>query len=146
MDRTNRHFGVQATVVIFLSLIFQMCASQENREISTRKELVSCRYIGLGEKNGRPVVNLVFKNTSGKDMQTVFGGLRIIDQTGRIVQRIGFTYSLPFAAGSEKRIAAFEYNTIQAEALALLSSATDYIPMTFELAEVIYKDGQSVTF
>ena len=133
------------TAILLLRYI--MCGGKEtNREISTQKDIVSCEYSDLGEKNGQPVVNLIFKNSSGKDLASVVGGLRIISRSGEVIQRAGFTYSRPFKAGEQKNIPAFAFIEIEPEALKILSSAADFIPMVFELSEVQYADGESVVF
>ncbi|MBN2029306.1 hypothetical protein JW824_03580 [bacterium] len=129
---------------IFLSLV--MCGQNNNREISTQPNVISCRYGGLSEQNGRPVIDLVFKNNTGQNIKSVFGGISIVNQNGRIIHRTGFTYSLPFHTGEEKQIPAFAYIDLQDEALNILLTAIDGIPMVFELDEVIFENGQSIRF
>ena len=46
----------------------------------------------------------------------------------------------------EKQIPAFAFIDIQEEALNILSSATNYLPMVFELNEIVYENDQSATF
>lgn len=130
-------------LAISLSMI---CGRNSLREISDRNEVISCEYIGLAERNGQPVVELIFRNRTGKDLSSVRGGLQIIGQDGEIFQRTGFTYSRPFAAGEEKIIPAFRYLEIKPEAMKVLKSAGDFIPMVFSLDEVIFTDGKSMKF
>ncbi len=130
--------------IFFLSLV--MCIRTNTREISTQPNFISCEYVGLSEQNDRPVVNLVFKNNTGQNLKSVFGGLSIINKNCQVIQRTGFTYSLLFFSGEEKQIPAFVYTDIQDDALHILSTATDFIPMVFELNEVIFENDQSLTF
>lgn len=135
------------SVPIFILLFYFInCGQERNYEISTRKEIISCKYVGLTEQNGQPIVDLVFKNNTGKNLTNVFGGLRIINRDGEVIQRTGFTYSLLFHAGEEKKIPAFAYIQLSPEALEILSSENDFIPMIFELSDVVFEDGQSITF
>lgn len=133
-------------LMMFFLIVAMFVSCCKNREISTQKNIISCSYIGLAENQGRPIVNLVFKNNSGKNIKSVFGGLRIINRDGDVLQRTGFTYSRPFLAGEEKDIPAFAYIDLKEEALNSLSSAKDYIPMIFDLSEVSFEDDQSITF
>ena len=133
-------------MIALLAGLCLACASETADEISSQKEIVSCRYIGLGERNGKPVVNLLFTNTSGRNFSAVFGSLRIIDAAGDVIQRTGFTYSRPFNAGEEKTIPAFAYLDIQENAMEVLQTANETIPMIFILSEVQYENGETVTF
>ena len=142
-----KRYSISHFVIFCISVFsFVMCSKEENSEISNEKNVISCRYVGLAERNGQPIVELIFKNKTGKNLKSVFGGLRIIKKNGEVVQRTGFTYSRPFKADEEKNIPAFAYIEIKDEALKILSSATDFIPMVFELSEVVFENGQSVKF
>ena len=88
--------------ILILSLV--MCSQKNISEISTQQNVISCQYVGLNERNGQPIVDLIFKNNTGQNLKSIFGGLRIINQNGDVIQRTGFTYSLPFYAGEEKQI------------------------------------------
>ena len=122
------------------------CGNDERVEISSQKDIISCKYIGLNERDGQQIVELIFKNNSGKNLKALYGGIRIINKNGDVLQRTGFTYSRPFMANEEKTIPAFAYTAIKDEALNILSSATEFVPLAFELSEVVFEDGQSVNY
>lgn len=143
----NRPCGPVVILALFLPIwIFLQCGKNLNNEVSTQANVISCRYIDVGEQGGHPVVNLVFTNQTGRPVQTVFGGLRIVNREGVILQKTGFTYSRPFAAGAEIRIPAFAYIDLKPEAMNLLSTPIDFNPVVFELTDVIFEDGQSLNF
>jgi len=134
-------------ILLFLGSFFLLNCSENNKnEISTRPSVISCQYIGLNDTHDQPFVDLVFKNKTGHDIQTVFGGLRIISRDGTVLQRTGFTYSRPWKAGEIKSIKGFAYLDINNAALQALTFADDYTPMIFEPSEIVFADGRSVTY
>jgi hypothetical protein len=142
-----KHLTVKLSIMlVIIVLIFSMCGEEKGTEISNYKKVISCKFTGIGERDGRPIVELVFKNNTGKDLKTVFGGIRIKDKNGEIVQRTGFTYSMPFLKGEEKYIPAFIYIDLKDESLEILNNYSDFIPVAFELSEVIYTDDTSVQY
>lgn len=127
-----------------LTILLDSCGN--SKEISTKKSVISCQYMGMSERDGQAVVDLLFRNETGRDIQTVFGGLRVISRDSIVLQRTGFTYSRPWKAGEEKPIQAFAYLNINQAALQALTFATDYIPLIFELDEIVFADGESVSY
>ena len=147
MVKRMQKYLAGSLVFLFCFVYFSNCGGGGNLpEISTKSEIVSCQYVGLGERNGEPIVDLIFTNNSGKDIKAVYGGLRIVNEAGEIIQSTGFTYTRRFIAGSEKPIPAFAYIPIQPEALDILTSAENYVPMVFELSEVVFEDDESIQF
>lgn len=131
-----------------LIILFTACqgGGQGGSEVSTQKDVISCQYQGLSEKNGQPIVVLTFVNQTGKNLNGVYGGIRILNASGEVVQRTGFSYGRPFLKDEEKTIPAFEFIPLQEAALAVLRDTAVKNPVRFELSEVIFEDGESQTF
>jgi|GEM_PF-4960341 len=146
MKITKQYSIIYLIIMLIVVCCIPSCGNDERVEISNKKDVISCKYIGLSERDGQPIVDLVFRNNSGKNLKALYGGLRIINKNGDVVQRTGFTYSLPFMANEEKYIPAFAYIAIKDEALKILSSTTDFVPLAFELSEIVFEDGQSVKY
>ena len=83
---------------------------------------------------------------TGKNLQAVYGGIRIIDENGTTVQQTGFTYGRPFLKGEKKYIPAFEYIPLREDALAVLKQPSGHTSIVFRLSEIIDESGESVTY
>ena len=140
----NRHLVI--LTMLFLSCLLAGCRPGSSTEASNHPDVISCQYMGPGDRNGETIVNLVFKNNTGKNLNTVYGGLRILDAHGNVIQRTGFTYSRPFSKGEEKQIPAFTYVPLTEASKNVLQQAGDFIPIQFNLDEVHYSDGESDIF
>lgn len=143
--------AVSPSCILILSICMLMCASESGKEISgieisTHEEVISCNYQGLGQRNDTPVVELVFNNKTGKNLNAVYGGIRIIDEEGAVIQSTGFTYSRPFLKNEAKHIGAFEYVPLKPDALTILKKESAHVPVTFQLSEVLFENGESVKY
>jgi len=145
--RTMKQFSmIYMAVLLIVVFCILMCSGDKVPEISNQSDVVSCKFFGLGERDGQPIVQLTFKNNSGKNLKSLYGGLRIVNSNGDVVQRTGFTYSRPFLANEEKVIPAFAYVALKEESLKILESASDFVPMRFELSEVVFEDDTSLKY
>ena len=143
--------AVSVSCILLLSICMLMCASESGKkisgnEISNHDEVISCNFQGLGQRNDTPVVDLVFNNKTGKNLKAVYGGIRIIDEEGAVVQSTGFTYSMPFLKNESKHIAAFEYIPLKPDALKILKKESAHVPVIFQLSEVVFENGESAEY
>lgn len=146
MNLTKRRNGINLFMLLIFVFAFFMCGGKKFPEISNHQDVVSCQYIGLAERDGQPVVEILFKNNSGKNLKALYGGMQIVNHNGDVIQRTGFTYSRPFLANEEKAIPAFAYIALKEESLQILKTAIDFVPMRFELDEVVFEDDTSLKF
>ena len=122
------------------------CGQDEGINISTQKEKIACRYEGLAERDGETIVQLVFINKTGKNIKAFYGGLEIQDEDGSLLQNTGFSYGMPFAAGAEKPIPAFQFMPLNEAAKAALANHPDSPPIVFDLSDIEYENGDVEKF
>ena len=146
MKSLKRSGSILFSLLLLITISVTNCGKKDKKEISNHKEIVSCKYVGLSERNGRPIVELIFKNRSGKNFNSVFGSIHVINQSGEVLQRTGFTYSRPFTKDEEKLIPAFNYIDLKPNALQTIKAASGYNPVRFLLDEIIYENDESVKF
>lgn len=129
--------------LLFLSLVI---AGEKGKEISDHPKKISCLFQGLVERNGQTEVDLIFINKTGRDIKNVFGGFRIFDKKGEVIQRCGFTYGRPFEKGKKLKLSAFRYLSLKEPSRKALELNEKKPPMVFKLGEIEYKDGKKETF
>lgn len=69
-----------ALFLLALFLCFQGLTLAAEKEASNKPELLSCKYSGFVTKNGKKVIPVTIKNTSGKAIEAFFVIRKIVDQ------------------------------------------------------------------
>ncbi len=64
MRTMNQFSMIYLNVLLIVLFCFLMCSEDKAPEISDQKNIVSCKFLGLGERDGQPIVQLTFKNNS----------------------------------------------------------------------------------
>jgi len=153
MDRSNQCvFSFSGRLLCILLPLFVLttisCKKAEPppREISDRSQDISCIYMMLVPSGDHYVVDLVFKNNTGRNISFFAGGFRILDEAGNIIQQTGFSRDLPFPKNTEKAIDAFQYIDLLPESVARLEETEESPAMVFHLSEITFEDGTTVSF
>ena len=135
-------------IILFGSLLLLSggIAGKKGKEISDHPKKISCLFQGMVERNGQTEVDLIFINKTGRDIKNVFGGFRIFDKKGEVIQRCGFTYGRPFEKGKKLKLSAFRYVSLKESSRKALELNEKKPPMVFKLGEIEYKDGKKETF
>ena len=144
-DLSPNQLAIFYMAILLSGMIFFQCAGEKGAEISDHKDKISCRYLGLRVEEDATIVDLAFKNQTGKVINTVFGGIRIEDVNGELVQTTGFTYGMGMQPGEEKLIPGFKYIPLTDPAKTILEGRGAGT-ITFRLSEIVYEDGQTETF
>jgi hypothetical protein len=116
------------------------------KEISDHPEKISCLYQGLVEREGQTEMDLIFINSTGKDIKNLYGGFRIYGDDDETLQMCGFTYSKPFPKKKELRIPAFRYISLKDASRKALMENPDKPPILFRLSEIEYTNGKQEKF
>ena len=141
------HNSLPILFLVIIGTAALSCGTQEpGIEISSQKNVISCLYQGLGERDGEPIVELLLINKTGKNLQAVYASLLIVDANGTTVQQTGFTYGRPFLKGEKKYIPAFEYIPLKEDALAVLKQSSGHTPIVFRLSEIVDENSKSVAY
>jgi len=148
MVQIHRSRIIHAMLMMFVAgMLFWVCKGEiAENEVSDNPSVISCRYEGLAEMQGADVIMLTFVNRTGKNLNNVFGGIRIVDSDGNIVQRTGFTYSRPFLKGEEKKIPAFRYVPLTEASRETVRNAKDFIPLQFHVSEIRTEAGETLGY
>ncbi len=123
-------------------------------EISDQPGVLSSRYMGivtimtgLDKDEEKRVVQLVFTNNTGKDIQGVWGGFRIKDAAGSSIYATGVTDTVSIIKpGGDSPFNLFMYGKINEEVESALTGASGKVELVFGVSAVGFTDGSKVEF